>query len=152
MPCPVGVRAAKANEWLGRMHKGGCLCGAVRYRVEGPLRPVIACHCAQCRKSSGHFAAATSAPRDRIEVAGEVTWYQSSETARRAFCPTCGGGLFWDGEGDNLSIWAGTLDGPTGLTVAGHIYCADKGDYYDLPQDIPTAPGYDPEMTTMVRD
>ena len=44
---------------------GGCLCGAVRYRVAGPLRDVVACHCAQCRRSSGHFAAATAA---RYEV------------------------------------------------------------------------------------
>ncbi|MGO1081292.1 GFA family protein [Inquilinus sp. CA228] len=39
---------------------GGCLCGAVRYRVTGPLRPVVACHCSQCRRTSGHVAAFTA--------------------------------------------------------------------------------------------
>ena len=130
---------------------GGCLCGAVTYRVTGPLRPVIACHCQQCRKSSGHHVAATSCARDDIEISGEVTWYQSSDTARRGFCGTCGSNLFWDGAGVNLSIHAGTLDGATGLELAGHIFCADKGDYYEISDDLPKADGTDPTLTTMVK-
>ena len=131
---------------------GGCLCGAVTYAVEGPMRPVIACHCGQCRKSSGHHVAATSAPREAVEVTGEVTWYHSSETARRGFCATCGSNLFWDGAGANLSIFAGTLDGATGLVLAGHIYCDDKGDYYEIAGGAPQAGGRDPRLTTMVSD
>jgi len=59
--------------------------------------------------------------------------------------------LFWDGEGENLSIFAGTIDGPTGLTLAGHIYCADKGDYYEIAADAPQVPQDDPTLTTMVK-
>ncbi|WP_306047399.1 GFA family protein [Nioella sp. MMSF_3534] len=132
------------------MTSGSCLCGAVGFVVTGPMRPVIACHCTQCRKSSGHHVAATSAHRDQIAVTGEVTWFQSSDTARRGFCGTCGSNLFWDGEGENLSIFAGAIDGPTGLKIAGHIFCADKGDYYDLPEDLPRSAGYDPALTTRV--
>lgn len=130
---------------------GSCLCGAVTYRVTGVLRPVIACHCVQCRKSSGHHVAATSVARGDIEISGEVTWYQSSDTARRGFCDRCGSNLFWDGAGVNLSIFAGTLDGPTGLMVAGHIFCADKGDYYEITDDLPKADGADPGLTTVVK-
>lgn len=130
---------------------GGCLCGAVTYRVTGPLRPVIACHCRQCRKSSGHHVAATSAPREAVEITGRVQWYQSSETARRGFCPVCGSNLFWSGPGTHLSIFAGTLDGATGLRMAGHIYCADKGDYYTLADGLPVADQADPDLTTQVR-
>ncbi len=130
---------------------GSCLCGAVTYRVTGVLRPVIACHCAQCRKSSGHHVAATSVARGDIEISGEVTWFQSSASARRGFCGTCGSNLFWDGAGANLSIHAGTLDGETGLAMAGHIFCADKGDYYEIADDLPKADGVDPDLTTMVQ-
>ena len=49
-----------------------------------------------------------------------------------------------------MSIFAGTLDPPTELSVKGHIFCADKGDYYDLPEDLPTAPQDDPDLTTKV--
>lgn len=132
------------------MTVGGCLCGAVRYRVTGPLRPVIACHCTQCRKTSGHHVAATSAHRDDVAIDGTVQWYSSSADARRGFCPTCGSNLFWDGPGSHLSIFAGTLDGPTGLTLQGHIFCADKGDYYDITDDLPCADGDDRNMTTQV--
>ena len=132
------------------MINGGCLCGQVTYTVEGPLRPVVACHCVQCRKTSGHYVAATSARRDHIDIQGQVTWYHASDTARRGFCATCGSSLFWDGPGENLSIHAGTLDGATGLKTAGHIFCAYKGDYYDLPSDLPSADRDDPDLTTQV--
>jgi len=132
------------------MTTGGCLCGAVTYRVTGPLRPVVACHCGQCRKTSGNYVTATSALRENVEVAGTPQWYDSSDTARRGFCPTCGSNLFWDGPGTNLSIFAGSLDAPTGITLAGHIYCADKGDYYEIADDLPKAPERDPALTTTV--
>ena len=130
--------------------RGGCLCGAVRYETEGPLRPVVACHCTQCRKTSGHHVAATSAPRDGMKIEGRVQWYQSSPEARRGFCPVCGSNLFWDGPGSHLSIFAGTLDAPSGVRLEGHIFCADKGDYYDIDDDLPKADGDDPDITTQV--
>ena len=79
-----------------------------------------------------------------------MTWYRSSDTARRGFCGTCGSNLFWDGAGSHLSIFAGTLEGATGLRLAGHIFCADKGDYYDLSDGVPCAAGADPALTTQV--
>ena len=127
---------------------GSCLCGGITYSVTGPMRPVIACHCTQCRKTSGHHVAATSAPRGVIRITGEVRWFQSSGTARRGFCPVCGSNLFWDGPGANLSIMAGTLDGATGLKTRGHIFCADKGDYYEIADGLPQAPADDPAFTT----
>ena len=131
-------------------NRGGCLCGAVRYRVTGPLRPVVACHCTQCRKTSGHHVAATSARRNMVEITGQVTWFASSGSALRGFCSTCGSNLFWDGPGTHLSIMAGKLDAPTGVSLAGHIFVADKGDYYDIADDLPQAEGADPALTTKV--
>ena len=136
---------------MSEIRTGGCLCGAVTYSVEGPMRPVIACHCTQCRKTSGHHVAATSAPRAAVRIAGAgaVTWYESTPGHRRGFCARCGSNLFWDSDGANtLSIFAGTIDGATGLRTAGHIYCADKGDYYDLDDAAPQAQADDPALTT----
>ena len=127
--------------------RGGCMCGAVTYCVEGRLRPPVACHCVQCRKGSGHHVVATSAPREAIAVRGEVTWYASSAAARRGFCGICGSNLFWEGPGGTLSIMAGTLDGPTGLRLAGHIFCAEKGDYYEIADSLPRAEADEPALT-----
>ena len=123
---------------MGIDHHGRCLCGSVRYRAQGPLRPVVACHCRQCRRTSGHHAAATAVGRDRLEVAGEVTWHISSPGVRRGFCRICGSNLFWDRESlDSISIFAGTLDSPDGLKLSAHIFVSDKGGYYDIADGLP---------------
>ena len=114
---------------------GGCVCGAVRYEVSGPMRPVIACHCNQCRRMTGHFMAATAARRTdfRLMSGTGLKWYSASAKARRGFCDQCGSTLFWDGVGrDYISIAAGTLDDSTGLEIACHIFVAEKGEYYAI--------------------
>jgi hypothetical protein len=113
---------------------GSCLCGKITYRIAGDLRPVVACHCNQCRKASGHYVAATQALASDMEITGELTWYRSSDVAERGFCPTCGSNLFWRKHGgDHVSIHAGGLDGPTGLKMESQLYAESAGDYYDLP-------------------
>ena len=125
------------------MMRGSCLCGGVVFDVALPLRPVIACHCTQCRKTSGHFWAASSVPMAQFSlvVQDSLTWFQSSPQAKRGFCNTCGASLFWQLEGDDtISFGAGCLDGPTGLTIASHWYKEDAGDYNDLPDGLSPAP------------
>ena len=124
---------------------GECLCGGVRYRVAGPLRPIIYCHCRQCRRTSGHFVAATAVAKDAllIEADDSLEWFASSEIASRGFCSRCGSSLFWRPETrDYVCIMAGTLDESTGLKAVEHIYVKDKGGYYDLTDDLPKAPGH----------
>lgn len=118
------------------MKRGSCLCGAITYASKGPWRPCIACHCGQCRKTSGHFWSATQVPTDTLEISGDtLTWFQSSPSARRGFCSVCGSSLFWQREGEGTtSIGCGTLDGPTGLLTDKHIYLENKGDYYAIPE------------------
>lgn len=120
------------------MKTGSCLCGSITYGVIGNLRPVVACHCNQCRKTSGHYVAATQAEAKDVVIKGDtLRWYKSSETAERGFCSICGSNLFWRGFGQpHISIWAGTIDGPTGLKMESQLYPESAGDYYDLP-DIP---------------
>lgn len=129
---------------------GSCLCGGVKYEVEGPLRPVVYCHCEQCRKTSGHHVAASSASRDKVKISGELRWYRSSSTARRGFCPTCGGNLFWDGPGENISIMAGTLNDTSDLPAIGHIFVADKAGYVEISDELPQAAQDDDSLTTKV--
>jgi hypothetical protein len=125
------------------MHRGSCLCGAVRFEVEGELHPPDACHCSQCRKQSGHYWASTDAPRARVRIDGEaqLTWFRSSERVRRGFCRTCGSALFWEPIGaEKIAIAMGAFDDPTGTRLAMHIFVADKGDYYDIADALPQRP------------
>lgn len=85
-----------------------------------------------------------------LSVNGAPKWFQSSPEARRAFCPDCGSNLFWDGGGDRVSIMMGTLDGPTGIALEGHIFCAYKGDWFEIVDGLPQYPEDDAVMTTQV--
>ena len=121
--------------------RGACLCGAVAFEAEPPLRPVIVCHCRECRAWSGHVWAAASVPHDRFRLTRSegLRWVRASPAARRGFCGTCGASLFWQPEGEaRISIGAGALDGPTGLAIAGHIFTHEAGDY-DAPEGPPPA-------------
>jgi hypothetical protein len=86
-------------------------------------------------------AACTAAAReDLVLLEGRgLRWIDSPASdarARRGFCGECGSSLFWDAPGrPTVSIAAGTLDGDTGLRVAGHWYVSQQGDYYELPDD-----------------
>lgn len=121
-------------------HSGSCLCGAVRFLTEGPLRAVVYCHCSQCRKQSGHFLAATNVTTANLAITGaeSVSWYAASDFARRGFCRACGSVLFWQpNEGSYISVMAGAFDQPSGLLAAEHIFVADKGDYYRITDGLP---------------
>lgn len=122
------------------MHKGSCLCGAVRFEVAGELPPPDGCHCTQCRKHSGHFFASTDLSRAAVTIHGadKVTWYRSSQKVRRGFCSICGSSLFWDPiHRDFIAIAMGAFDSPTATRMSKHIFVADKGDYYDIADGLP---------------
>ena len=122
------------------MHRGSCLCGALRFTVEGELPPPSACHCSRCRKHTGHYEAGTDVPSSRVAISGEerLTWYHSSEKVRRGFCATCGSSLFFDPVHlDWIGIMMGAFDTPTRTKLSMHIFVADKGDYYDIADGLP---------------
>jgi hypothetical protein len=117
------------------MKTGSCLCGNVRFVLNGPLDAVIACHCSQCRKQTGNYWASThTADKDLVMLkSGSLAWYRASDSAQRGFCRNCGSTLFWKKDGSDVtSVCAGAIDGKTGLQLAGHIYVADAGDYYEI--------------------
>ncbi len=120
---------------------GRCLCGAVTYEVRGPLRDIVLCHCVECRRWGGHVGAFASTRAEHLAVtaASDLRWVASPESARqaeRAFCDRCGSSLFWKArDAERIGIAAGTLDQPTGLRVAAHIYTHEASDWDELPDD-----------------
>jgi hypothetical protein len=128
----VGERAVQSGS-------GGCLCGAVRYEVRGPLRDVVNCHCGRCRRTHGHVGAYTEVASSALMLLEDrgLAWYVA-DRRERGFCRECGASLFWRREGStSTSIAAGTLDEPTGLRTVAHIYVGSKGDYYDIADQLP---------------
>ncbi len=122
---------------------GGCLCGAVRYEVKGPLRDVINCHCGMCQRLHGNFGPHSKAHKVNITITNDegLAWYKTSEVAQRGFCRMCGSSLFWEPfDQDATGILAGTLDGPTGLKTIGHIFVGAQCDFYEITDHLPQYP------------
>ena len=120
--------------------KGSCDCQGVVFELIGELRDVVFCHCSQCRKTSGHYWAATQVPKVNLNLikATSLSWYDSSDKARRGFCSVCGSSMFYERKGiDKISVSAGSLEIPTSLDRMRHIYVASQGDYYDISDDLP---------------
>lgn len=116
---------------------GACLCGAVRFQGTLSDPEVVACHCGQCRRWSGHVWASFHLDDARIE-GDSLRWFASSAEAERGFCASCGSSLFWRPAGrDRLSVSPGALDGEAGLRLGRHIFVADKGDYYEIADGLP---------------
>ncbi len=125
-------------------HAGGCLCGAVRYEVRGPLRGVVNCYCTMCQRLHGSYGAHSKADKSDIIFLEDrgLKWYASSSRARRGFCSECGSSLFWDSPNQpGMGILAGTLDQPTTLQTIGHIFVGEKCDFAEIAGDAPQFQG-----------
>lgn len=130
---------------------GGCLCGGVRYEIDGPLAPVQLCHCGQCRKAQGSAFGANlpvAAAAFRL-VRGQdlLREYRASPAKRRVFCGTCGSPLFSarDDTPEALRLRAGTLDGDAaGLEIGVQIQTASKAAWWSIDDDRPAYPAEAP--------
>ena len=102
------------------MLSGGCLCGAVRYQVEGEGEAEFAvlCYCRDCQRASGTgHVPVLGARRARVRISGTTAHYavraEGGGMAVRHFCPTCGSLLFGksvEERDEVMSIYVGTLD------------------------------------------
>lgn len=122
------------------MITGRCECGSVAFTISAELAPPSACHCSQCRRLSGHYWSGTSVKHPDLTFTADttLTWYHSSDWAERGFCNACGSSLFYrPKDADHVSVAMGSLDAPTGTALRRHIFAKDKGDYYDINDDIP---------------
>lgn len=120
--------------------RGACLCAAVAFRLYGKKRGIIACHCAECRKVSGHYWAATSVAEDdlQFDCKDGLAWYRSSDAITRGFCNRCGSTLFYKPlQEARIVVSAGALEPGTGLSLIKHAFVAEKGDYYAIADDAP---------------
>jgi len=125
-------------------HQGSCLCGKVELSIAKYNRNVVACHCTQCRKQTGHMVAAFNVLDSDLSITGKehLKWYEASSDAKRGFCGECGSVLIWKANHtDNTSLMAGCMDSPTELKLVEHIFVADKGDYYELNDGLPQDEG-----------
>ena len=129
---------------------GGCLCGAVRYEVEGEIASVQLCHCGQCRKAQGgpfaSNAPVASAAFRLLRGEDALREFRASPGKRRVFCGTCGGPLFSqrDDAPEGLRLRVGSLDETHGLILGFHIQTDSKAAWWPIDDDLPRYPAAGP--------
>jgi hypothetical protein len=131
--------------------EGKCLCGSVQFSVED-VHEIDVCHCTMCRKwNGGPFVGADIRGSVTFQAEDTLTWYASSEWAKRGFCNKCGASLFYklNEQDDFWSISAGLFDLPKGLSVGKEIFVDEKPDYYNFSGDQPRYTG--PEFLAMIQ-
>jgi hypothetical protein len=124
------------------MLEGGCFCGAIRYQAAGAPYHQSICHCSMCRRSAGApFVGWFSVPRSTFLLTrGEPLRFRSSAHAMRGFCPLCGTQLTFELDGPNLDeidITIASLDTPSLIVPAVHIYTASKLDWVVIADGLP---------------
>ena len=130
------------------MITGGCLCGCVAWRLDGPVAVINHCHCSMCRKihgaAFGTFAHASARAFGWERGEEATTRYESSPGIWRSFCRVCGSGVPVI-EGDEVSIPAGGIDGDPGVRPSVHIFTGSKAPWYSIADDLPQFEHFPPE-------
>jgi hypothetical protein len=129
------------------MIQGRCLCGGVKFQIDGRISPLQYCHCTRCRKKTGSaFAAAVAAKTDHFAwVAGEdlVERYEAPIIEAppayvATFCRRCGSPVPNDDrERPFIVIEAGLLDDPPTIQPFRHIFVGKKAPWYEIRDDLP---------------
>ena len=120
--------------------KGSCLCGGVKFKTKGYHRQVSNCHCIQCMKTHGNFAAYTALKDINVKFITKRTlkWFKSSKKAQRGFCSKCGASIFFKlMKSKNISIAAGIFDKSLKLKTNRNIFTKNRLKYYSLDNNIP---------------
>ena len=111
-------------------HEGGCLCGAIRYRVTGAPTWSVVCHCRTCRKAAGapSLAWAIFRAEDFAFTRGELATFASSPGVERGFCARCGTTLTYASADrtDVADVTAASLDDPDAFAPDREIWLDEK--------------------------
>lgn len=131
---------------MSEIYEGGCLCGAVRYRVTGAPVAAYVCHCSYCQRSSGTaFQMPVFFKARQVEFRGaemQTFDYVSpthGRTIQTQFCPTCGtrvGSRISRAPGVQV-IAAGTMDERHHIAVTCHLFTESKAPWVRLPLEMP---------------
>lgn len=129
---------------------GGCLCGALRYEIAGPLGRTGHCHCSICRKSHGAaFATWAGVDPERFRWTAGAAFlegYESSPGRLRCFCRKCGSPLASSDAGKVEEVVLATVDGDPGVRPCEHIFVGSKAPWDEITDALPQFEGWPPGL------
>lgn len=125
------------------MLDGACLCGKVRYEIEGKPRFMYQCFCGRCRAASGaSFVTNIIVDTDKFRITTgreSLTAFESSPQKFRYFCSGCGSPIYSQGEKTKrvVAVRSGTLKHDPGMRPAYHAFVGSKAGWVDIHDGLP---------------
>ena len=142
----------------GERHRGGCLCGSIRYEILGPSLYEMQCCCRDCQKATGTgHTTIVGLHQSQLKVEGTPATYtnagESGGEVTRHFCGNCGGRIFTSGTlpGPVIMIQAGSLDEPNAVTPTDVIYHCDAIGWDAFSPGLPIHDKYAPFSDVALR-
>ena len=135
-------------------YKGSCLCQKITYQLnQTDFEPLAHCHCTMCRKFHGAaFATLLTVNKDNLEFLSGTQYLKvfkaehDGVTTKRTFCSECGSSLLFESkhntENNSIELAIASLDQDIEIFVDGHIYTADKANWFDINDKLPKYSGY----------
>ena len=124
-------------------YSGSCLCGEVRFEIDGEFERFYLCHCEYCRKDTGSAHAAnlfsSTAVLKWLSGADKVTQFNLPATRHcKAFCRTCGSALPRSQvNGEPLVVPAGSLSTEIRRRPDAHIFVSSRASWDESLENIP---------------
>ncbi len=129
--------------------EGGCLCGKVRYRIDGNLFASTHCHCSQCRRAHGAAFAtyADCKPQEFSWLTGAelVKVFAPEQGIGWAFCSECGATLAATENGEINAVTLGTVEGDPGIRPEAHIFVGSKAVWDNIEDGLPQYEQWPPD-------
>lgn len=122
--------------------EGGCLCGAIRYRVTGRPTNTMVCHCQTCRRAAGSPVVAwlTFAKADFELTKGQLKEFSSTPPVLRGFCATCGTPLTYTNSKlpDSIDVTTCSMDSPAAFPPTHHSWLSHDVGWVRFGDGLPT--------------
>jgi len=121
--------------------RGGCWCGAVRYRVADAFLYAGNCHCSRCRAATGSaFKPFAGIEREKLELtegAGRLLVVGDDEE-NDTRCAECGSLLFSVvRDGAYVHVAMGSLADAPSIRPTGHIFVGSKAPWFEITDNLP---------------
>lgn len=122
--------------------EGGCICGAIRYRVSGKPTNSMVCHCQTCRRvAASPVVAWVTFPTVQFQLLqGQPTAFHSSQPVRRTFCAACGTPITYE-HSDSVGfvdVTTCSLDNPESFPPTHHSWLSHDLAWVRFGDGLPT--------------
>ena len=121
--------------------RGGCACGAVRYRVADEFLYAWNCHCSRCRAVTGSaYKSLAGIEREKLDITegADKLLVVGDDDLNDTRCAVCGSFLFSVvRDGEYVHVGMGSLiDEPT-IRPTAHIFVGSKAPWHEITDDLP---------------